>query len=35
YYDSKSHYLIDGDVTNSKTIPVLYYDTITQKYHFL
>ncbi|CGF51284.1 serine/threonine protein phosphatase [Streptococcus pneumoniae] len=35
YYDSKSHYLIDGDVTNSKTIPVLCYDTITQKYHFL
>ncbi|PLV78375.1 serine/threonine protein phosphatase, partial [Streptococcus pneumoniae] len=27
YYDSKSHYFIDGDVTNSKTIPVLYYDT--------
>ena len=23
YYDSKSHYFIDGDVTNSKTIPVL------------
>lgn len=35
YYDSKSHYFIDGDVTNSKTIPVLYYYTITQKYHFL
>ena len=35
YYDSKSHYFIDGDVMNSKTIPVLYYDTITQKYHFL
>lgn len=35
YYDSKSHYFIDGDITNSKTIPVLYYDTITQKYHFL
>ncbi|HEW1615569.1 TPA: metallophosphoesterase [Streptococcus pneumoniae] len=35
YYDNKSHYFIDGDVTNSKTIPVLYYDTITQKYHFL
>jgi serine/threonine protein phosphatase len=35
YYDSKSHYFIDGDVTNSKTIPVLYYDTITSKYHFL
>ena len=35
YYDSKSHYFIDGDVTNSKTIPVLYYDTITPKYHFL
>ncbi|TVX21282.1 serine/threonine protein phosphatase, partial [Streptococcus pneumoniae] len=27
YYDSKSHYFIDADVTNSKTIPVLYYDT--------
>ena len=35
YYDSKSHYLIDGDVTNSKIILVLCYDTITQKYHFL
>lgn len=35
YYDSKSHYFIDGDVTNSKTIPVLCYDTITQTYHFL
>ena len=35
YYDSKSHYFIDGDVTNSKTIPILCYDTITQKYHFL
>ena len=35
YYDSKSHYFIDGDVTNSKIIPVLCYDTITQKYHFL
>ncbi|PLW03108.1 serine/threonine protein phosphatase [Streptococcus pneumoniae] len=35
YYDSKSHYFIDGDVTNSKTIPVLYYDKITQKYHLL
>ena len=35
YYDSKSHYFIDGEVTNSKTIPVLCYDTITQTYHFL
>lgn len=35
YYDGKSHYFIDGDVTNSKTIPVLCCDTITQKYHFL
>ena len=35
YYDSKSHYFIDGDVMNSKTIPVLCYDTITQTYHFL
>ena len=35
YHDSKSHYFIDGDVTNSKTIPVICYDTITQKYHFL
>ncbi|TVV90779.1 serine/threonine protein phosphatase [Streptococcus pneumoniae] len=34
YYDSKSHYFIDGDVTNSKTIPVLYCVTITQKYYF-
>lgn len=35
YHDSKSHYFIDGDVKNSKTIPVICYDTITQKYHFL
>lgn len=35
YHDSKSHYFIDGDVNNSKTIPVLCYDTITKKYHFL
>ena len=35
YHDSKSHYFIDGDATYSKTIPVICYDTITQKYHFL
>lgn len=35
YYDQKSHYFIDGDVMNSKTIPVLCYDTITKKYYFL
>ena len=35
YHDSKSHYFIVRDVTNSKTIPVLCYVTITQKYHFL
>lgn len=35
YHDSKNHYFIDGDVKNSKTIPVICYDTITQKYHFL
>ena len=35
YHDSKSHYFIDGDVNNSKTIPVLCYDTITKKYYFL
>ena len=35
YHDSKSHYFIDGDVKNSKTIPVLCYDTITKKYYFL
>ena len=35
YHDSKSHYFIDGDVKNSKTIPVICYDTITQTYHFL
>ena len=35
YHDSKSHYFIDGNVKNSKTIPVICYDTITQKYHFL
>lgn len=35
YYDSKNHYFIDGDVKNSKTIPVSCYDTITKKYYFL
>ena len=35
YHDSKSHYFIDGDVKNSKTIPVICYDTITKKYYFL
>ena len=35
YHDSKSHYFIDGDVKNSKTIPVLCYDTITKRYYFL
>lgn len=35
YHDSKSHYFIDGDVNNSKTIPVLCYETITKKYYFL
>ena len=35
YHDSKSHYFIDGDVNNSKTISVLCYDTITKKYYFL
>ncbi len=35
YFDSKNHYFIDGDVNHSKTIPVLCYDTITKKYHFL
>ena len=35
YYDSKNHYFIDGDVKNSKTIPVICYDTITKKYYFL
>mgnify|MGYP000864067651 FL=1 len=35
YYDSKNHYFIDGDVKNSKTIPVFCYDTITKKYYFL
>ena len=35
YFDGKNHYCIDGDVNHNKTIPVLCYDTITQKYHFL
>lgn len=34
YLDGKSHYFIDGDVMNSKKIPVLCYDTITKKYYF-
>lgn len=35
YFDGKNHYFIDGDVYHSKTIPVLCFNTITQKYHFL
>ncbi|EGV08199.1 Ser/Thr phosphatase family protein [Streptococcus constellatus subsp. pharyngis SK1060 = CCUG 46377] len=35
YYDSQSHYFIDGHTSQSKTIPVLAFDTITKKYHFL
>ena len=35
YFDNYNHYYIDGHVSQSKTIPVLCYDTITQKYHFL
>jgi len=34
YHDSKSHYFIDGDVKNSKKIPVLCYDTIKKSYHY-
>ena len=34
-YYNQNHYFIDGDVNHSKTIPVLCYDTITKKYHFL
>lgn len=35
YFDNYNHYYIDGHVSQSKTIPVLCYDTNTQKYHFL
>ena len=35
YHDTKSHYFIDGHTSQSKTIPVLAFDTITKKYHFL
>ena len=34
YHDSKSHYFIDGDVKNSKTIPVLCYDTASKSYQY-
>lgn len=34
-YYNQNHYFIDGDVNNSKTIPVLCYDTITKEYSFL
>ncbi|BBG82507.1 TPA: metallophosphoesterase [Streptococcus pneumoniae] len=34
YHDSKSHYFIDGDVKNSKTIPVICYDTVTKSYQY-
>ncbi|MGG6800401.1 UNVERIFIED_CONTAM: metallophosphoesterase [Streptococcus canis] len=35
YYDQKSHYFIDGFVSQSKTVPVLAFDTTTKKYHYL
>lgn len=35
YYDQKSHYFIDGSVSQSKTIPVLAFDITTKKYYFL
>ncbi|HEU7780049.1 Ser/Thr protein phosphatase [Streptococcus pneumoniae] len=34
YHDSKSHYFIDGDVKNSRTIPVICYDTVTKSYQY-
>lgn len=34
YHDNKSHYFIDGDVKNSKTIPVICYDTVTKSYQY-
>lgn len=34
YHDNKSHYFIDGDVKNSKTIPVICYDTVTKFYQY-
>jgi serine/threonine protein phosphatase 1 len=33
YYDSQSHYYIDGTVLKSGVIPVLMYDTDTKKYY--
>lgn len=33
YYDGKSHYYIDGDVLNSGIIPVLMFDTESDKYY--
>lgn len=35
YFDNYNHYYIDGHVSQSKTIPVLSFDTVTKKYHFL
>ena len=35
YFDNYNHYYIDGHVFLSKTIPVLAFDMITKKYHFL
>lgn len=32
YYDQASHYFIDGYVNKSGTIPILVYDTQTQRY---
>ncbi len=33
YYDGGSHYYIDGTVQQSKVIPVLMYDTKSEKYY--
>ena len=34
YHDNKSHYFIDGDVKNSKIIPVICYDTVKKSYQY-
>lgn len=33
YYDGASHYYIDGDTLTSGRVPVLMYDTETEKYY--
>lgn len=32
FFDGKSHYYIDGEVENTNKLPILMYDTLSEKY---